>query len=250
MTTIRLDPLCFVAARILRNGSRKFPARKLSFSISKDVRLRSNSKDRSWSMPLRCPGADSVFRSRSSRPIPGVRIVENLQRRAPCFWSMARMEKLSVSVFIWPRRPKSQPYRNAGEWCHNRSLDCRTFWMRDWRPAVKARCRVYGAGLMLVILFSCSRGAPEQPATGIPPALPAPSAPATTTADAYEVSAVADGGSVGGTITISGPILKLPARKISKDTQVCGTAVRESQKLIVNRTGGLKNAVVIVDGVK
>jgi plastocyanin len=31
---------------------------------------------------------------------------------------------------------------------------------------------------------------------------------------------------------------------------VCGTADRQSQKLIVNKTGGVKNAVVIVEGVK
>jgi hypothetical protein len=53
-----------------------------------------------------------------------------------------------------------------------------------------------------------------------------------------------------GTITLSGPILKLPRRKITKDSQVCGGADRESQKLIVNESGGLRNAVVIVEGVK
>ena len=115
---------------------------------------------------------------------------------------------------------------------------------------MKACYRVCGAGLMLVILFSCSRGATEQPATGIPPVPPGPSATDATTPDAYEVSAIVDGGSIGGTITASGPILKLPPRKIGKDTQVCGTADRESQKFIVNRTGGLRNAVVIVEGVK
>src|SRR5437870_12559870 len=95
---------------------------------------------------------------------------------------------------------------------------------------------------------SCSRGTSEQPTRDIPP--PPPSAPANTAADAYAVSAVTDGGSVGGTITLSGAIPKLPARKIGKDPQVCGTADRESQKLIVNKTGGLRNAVVIVEGVK
>src|SRR5204862_1423598 len=38
--------------------------------------------------------------------------------------------------------------------------------------------------------------------------------------------------------------------KISKAPQVCGTAPRDSQKLIVNKAGGLKNVVVIVEGVK
>ena len=112
---------------------------------------------------------------------------------------------------------------------------------------MKRSCGVYGAGILLGILFGCSRGTPEQPTTEIPPVSPAPAA---GTAGSYEVTTVTDAGSVGGTITLSGPILKLPVRKISKDAQVCGTAVRESQKLIVNKTGGLRNAVVIVEGVR
>jgi len=112
---------------------------------------------------------------------------------------------------------------------------------------VKRRCAVYGAGVMLAMIFSCSRGTREQPTPDIPPA---PPAPAVTTAGGYEAATVTDGGSVGGTITLSGPIAKLPVRKIGKDPQVCGTAARESQKLIVNKTGGLKNALVIVEGVK
>jgi len=112
---------------------------------------------------------------------------------------------------------------------------------------MKRRCGVYGAGVMLAMILSCSRGTREQPTADIPPA---PPAPAVTTAGGYEVNAVKDGGSVAGTITLSGPIPQLPLRKISKDPQVCGTASRESQKLIVNKTGGLRNAVVIVEGVK
>ena len=111
---------------------------------------------------------------------------------------------------------------------------------------MKTRCRMSGAGIMLAMIVSCSRGA-DQPTTEIPPP---PPVTAVTTAGGYEVSAVADGGSAGGTITLSGPIPQLPARKIGKDTQVCGAASRESQKLMVNKTGGLKNAVVIVEGVK
>src|SRR5689334_14762653 len=112
---------------------------------------------------------------------------------------------------------------------------------------MKLRRRVYGAGVMLAMILSCSRGTREQPTTDIPPS---PPAPAVTTAGGYEVATVTDGGSIGGTITLSGPIPQLPARKISKDTQVCGTAARQSQKLIVNKTGGLRNAVVIIEGVK
>ena len=112
---------------------------------------------------------------------------------------------------------------------------------------MKRICGIYGAGMILAMLVGCSRGAPDQPTTELPPA---PVAPAATTAGGYEVTAVTDGGSVGGTITVSGPVPKLAQRKIGKDTQVCGTAPRESQKLIMSKTGGLKNAVVIVEAVK
>src|SRR5215471_56790 len=111
---------------------------------------------------------------------------------------------------------------------------------------MKRSRRVYVSGVMLAMIVSCSRGTREQPTTDIPPAPPA----SAVTTNGYEVTAVSDGGSVGGTIAISGPISKLPVRKIAKDPQVCGTADRESQKLIVNGSGGLKNAVVIVEGVK
>ena len=103
---------------------------------------------------------------------------------------------------------------------------------------------MYIAVVMLAMIVSCSSGTREQPAKDIPPA------PAATSAGGYETTAVADGGSVGGTITLSGPVPKLLPRKIGKDPQVCGTAERESQKLIVNGTGALRNAVVIVEGVK
>src|SRR5262245_42022721 len=96
------------------------------------------------------------------------------------------------------------------------------------------------------MIISCSRGAPDERTTEVP----APPAPAVTAGNGYEVTTVTDGGSVTGTITLSGSILKLPVRKISKDTQVCGSADRESQKLIVNKSSGLKNVVVIVEGVK
>ena len=99
---------------------------------------------------------------------------------------------------------------------------------------------------MLGVIAGCSHATSEQPAKDVPPAPPATVA----TVDGYEVTAVTDAGSVEGTITLSDPVPKLPARKISKDTQVCGTTARESQKLVVNRSSGLRNAVVIVEGVK
>jgi plastocyanin len=112
---------------------------------------------------------------------------------------------------------------------------------------VKGSSRIYGAVIVLATIVSCSRGAPDQPANELPPAPPASTAP---TGGAYEVTALTDGGSITGTISVSGPVQKLPDRKISKDPQVCGTAPRESQKLMVSKAGGLKNVVVIVEGVK
>jgi plastocyanin len=111
---------------------------------------------------------------------------------------------------------------------------------------VKGSSRIYLAVVVLTTIVSCSRGATDQPANELPPAPAASTAP---TAGGYEVAAVADGGSITGTISVSGPVQKLPQRRISKDPQVCGTASRESQKLLVGQGGGLKNAVVIVEGV-
>src|SRR5438552_15895789 len=101
---------------------------------------------------------------------------------------------------------------------------------------------------MLAMIVSCSRGASDQPKNEFPTAPPAPTA--ATTSGGYEVSTISNAGSIAGTIMVSGPIQKLPPRKIAKDPQVCGTAPRESQKLIVNKAGGLKNAVVIIEGGK
>jgi plastocyanin len=112
---------------------------------------------------------------------------------------------------------------------------------------VKVRWGIFGLGIMLTMIVSCSSGEPARPSDELPPAPPASAA---TTNGGYEVSAVTDGGSIEGTISVSGPIPKLPVRKIGKDPQVCGTADRESQKLIVNKAGGVKNAVVIVEAVK
>lgn len=112
---------------------------------------------------------------------------------------------------------------------------------------------VFGAAvIMLALVVSCGRGTTEQPTTEVPPPPPpAPDATAGggTAGGGYEVVAVSDGGSIQGTITLSGPVPKLPPRQPNKDPQVCGTGPRPSQKLVVNRAGGLKDALVIVEGV-
>ena len=109
------------------------------------------------------------------------------------------------------------------------------------------RTRVlYGAGLMLGLLAGCGGNEPEVRKNEVRDAAGNP----VSGAGAYEVVQVADGGSIGGTITISGSIPALPRRDINKDPKVCGAGARDSHQLIVNKSGGLKNAVVIVEAVK
>src|SRR5438045_3330148 len=109
---------------------------------------------------------------------------------------------------------------------------------------------LYAAPIMLAILVSCGRQ--QEQNTQLPPAAPsAPAANAPAGAPGqYEVATVADGGGISGTITLSGAVPKLPPHKTDKDPQVCGTAPRDSEKLLVGKSGGVKNAVVMVLDVK
>src|SRR2546422_319349 len=113
MTTIRLGRLSFAAARLFRSGWIRFPERKCGFSTSNGARRKGNSKERNWSTPRRCPGAEWAFPSRSSLPGRGVRIVESLQGRAPYFCSITPLERSTVFVFTWARSRKSPHYRNS-----------------------------------------------------------------------------------------------------------------------------------------
>lgn len=109
---------------------------------------------------------------------------------------------------------------------------------------------LYAAPLILTLVVSCGR----QQQSELPPAPPSPAAgpnasgPAAT--GAYETTTVADGGGISGTITLSGAIPKLPQHKTDKDPQVCGTTPRDSEKLLVSKSGGVKNAVIMVMDVK
>src|SRR6266852_4419270 len=103
---------------------------------------------------------------------------------------------------------------------------------------------LYAAPLMLLMIVGCGRQ--EQKTTELPPAPPSPAANAPAPAGQYEATTVADGGGIGGTITLSGAVPKLPPHKTDKDPQVCGTAPRDSEKLLVSKGGGVKNAVVMV----
>src|SRR5437899_4399211 len=116
MTTNRLDRLSFEAASLFGSGSIGFPEHKSGFSTSNGARRRGNSKERNWSTPRRCPGAEWVFRGRSSLPGRGVRIVESLQGRAPYFCSITPLERSTVFAFTWARSLKSQRYSEQQEW--------------------------------------------------------------------------------------------------------------------------------------
>jgi plastocyanin len=101
------------------------------------------------------------------------------------------------------------------------------------------------AGLLLVITAGCGPGEPD--ATSALP--PAPENSAAIPTDGSEINAVVDGGTIAGTIIVSGSIPTLPPRQTGRDPEVCGTGNRPSERLFVNSAGGLRNAVVIVEGV-
>jgi plastocyanin len=105
------------------------------------------------------------------------------------------------------------------------------------------------AAIVLTMVVSCGR---QQQTTELPPAPPSstPAAGAPAPAGQYEATTVADGGGISGTITLSGALPKLAPHKTDKDPQVCGTTPRESEKLVISKSGGVKNAVVMVMDVK
>src|SRR5262245_23362305 len=113
---------------------------------------------------------------------------------------------------------------------------------------MKTRLGLFCVIALGLTVSGCGSSPSDQPA---PPATSAPAAAAALSPiPGYEVTTVSDGGSISGTISVSGPIPNLPKRPINKDPKVCGTTARDSQQLVVGTGGGLKNAVVIVAGVK
>lgn len=69
-----------------------------------------------------------------------------------------------------------------------------------------------------------------------------------STALAYEVIEVSDGGTISGRITTSGSIPSNPQLAITKDTDLCGNSIT-ADYVLVGSNGGLKNAVVMLVGV-
>jgi len=70
----------------------------------------------------------------------------------------------------------------------------------------------------------------------------------TGVAHAYEVIDVSDGGIISGKITAGGSIPANPQLEISKDPDQCGSSIA-SDYVLVDSNGGLKNAVVMLEGV-
>jgi plastocyanin len=112
---------------------------------------------------------------------------------------------------------------------------------------MKTKLRVCAAGVVLVIAMGCGRDASDQETTELPPVAQAPEE---TTTDGYQVSAVTDGGGIAGTIALSGPIPDSTVRpSAAGDPPECGTGDRGSERFIVDNNGGLRDVVVIVEGV-
>jgi hypothetical protein len=68
-------------------------------------------------------------------------------------------------------------------------------------------------------------------------------------AQSYEVVTVNDGGTITGTVKWSGPLPKLTAALINKDTEVCdpqGQKKRDLERLLVGTNGGVANTVVFL----
>jgi len=72
---------------------------------------------------------------------------------------------------------------------------------------------------------------------------------ATAHAGKYEVIDVSNGGTVSGKISLSGTAPVNPALDITKDKEYCGNSIT-ADYYVVAADGGLKNAVVVIEGVE
>jgi plastocyanin len=111
------------------------------------------------------------------------------------------------------------------------------------------------AGLALAAALSvrCGGGKDESAGGESPKAASAPAAaPAAASADApYQtVAAVADAGSVTGTITLSGPVPALKPREVTTDRDKCGGDHVANPSLVLGPGNTVADAVVTLVGVK
>ncbi len=66
----------------------------------------------------------------------------------------------------------------------------------------------------------------------------------------YIPGTVTNGGSISGTISFDGTAPTMKALKIEKDAKVCAVHDKYKEDIIVGKSGGLKNVVVYIDGIK
>ena len=69
------------------------------------------------------------------------------------------------------------------------------------------------------------------------------------TGNAYQSTSVSNGGSISGKVTFSGTPPKNPVINVKKDAKTCGSTIT-ADYFLVGPGGGLKNAVVAIDGIK
>jgi plastocyanin len=68
------------------------------------------------------------------------------------------------------------------------------------------------------------------------------------TAWGYEVRPVKNGGEVRGRVKLGGPVPKDETIVVTKDQQRCGKTLKR-EKYVINADGGVKNAVVLIEGI-
>ena len=71
----------------------------------------------------------------------------------------------------------------------------------------------------------------------------------TATARGYEAGAVANGGSISGTVKYKGTPPAPTKLDVNKDAEVCGTEQKMSRELVVAADGGIQYAVVSIPGI-
>ncbi len=115
---------------------------------------------------------------------------------------------------------------------------------------MKIKFGLCASGAALAMAVGCG-GPADEGTTVLPPVAEVPEVTADQTGPGgYQVTAVIDGGTIAGTITLSGPIPESTVRAASpEDPPECGTNDRGSERYTVNGAGGLANAVVTVEGV-
>ncbi|MFQ5897463.1 MAG: carboxypeptidase regulatory-like domain-containing protein [Candidatus Methylomirabilia bacterium] len=67
---------------------------------------------------------------------------------------------------------------------------------------------------------------------------------------AYEVVKVDDGGTITGTVKLSGSVPPPQKLEVTRDPRVCGAEAKTADTLVASSSGGLKNVVVSLNGIE